>query len=283
MKRRPEQAMQWENTVRSFQRQMEEILGRERQQHLEDLQRLEMQIHDVGARSAKGIDTELLSQKLNKIEKSMNSYFSELENQMRNLQKSLDSKVNRRELDHLRKMVKDQKKNGAQSARSSARSLQDQSFKEEIRQMRTQVNRNVQDGVDRMGNLVKQYLSSLKYLENKVNLLEKNKPKEYSTLQENKTKYLKPPTATAKRQGSSSLRQSADLREVVFKKSNRSHTAGCSPNASRDLVAKLSPITQKNQNSILSSEYEENFMSNVPQRERYPREPIRRIYRTKDY
>lgn len=57
-----------------------------------------------------------------------------------------------------------------------------------------------------MGNLVKQYLSSLKYLENKVNLLEKNKPKEYSTLQENKTKYLKPPTATAKRQGSSSLR-----------------------------------------------------------------------------
>lgn len=67
----------------------------------------------MGARSAKGIDTELLSQKLNKIEKSMNSYFSELENQMRNLQKSLDSKVNRRELDHLRKMVKDQKKNGA--------------------------------------------------------------------------------------------------------------------------------------------------------------------------
>lgn len=37
--------------------------------------------------------------------------------------------------------------------------------------MRSQVNRNVQDGVDRMGNLVKQYLSSLKHLESKVNLL----------------------------------------------------------------------------------------------------------------
>lgn len=39
-----------------------------------------MEIHNVGARSAKGIDTELLSQKLNKIEGSMNSYFAELEN-----------------------------------------------------------------------------------------------------------------------------------------------------------------------------------------------------------
>ena len=67
----------------------------------------------------------------------------------------------------------------------------------------------------------------------------------------------------------------------MLKKSNRSHTAGCSPNASRDLVGKLSPITQKNQNSILSSEYEENIMPHIPQR--IAREPIRRIYRTNEY
>lgn len=80
---------------------------------MQEIQRLELEIHNVGARSAKGIDTELLSQKLSKIERSMNSYFAELEEQMKNLQKNLDSKVNRRELDHLKRIVKENKKNGA--------------------------------------------------------------------------------------------------------------------------------------------------------------------------